>query len=101
MLALLFRMGGTRSAHADAAYGLQRTSRGEPLWRAGSTIAMTIDRNVPVAARPVIEAGFHAWEAPTTARGGVAFVFGAAATANVHGITTAWPHGTRVASITR
>jgi hypothetical protein len=103
MRALIVIVAWTSVAHADAAYGLQRVrSSGALLWRDSHTIAMTIDPDVPAAAQPVIEAGFHAWEAPTDVCGGVAFAFGtdAGATASVHIVTAAWPHTPDVASMT-
>src|SRR5262249_45547392 len=101
MRSLLAIVAWTSVAHADAVYGLQRTTTsGAPLWRDGRTIAMTIDPSISVAARPVIETGFHAWEAPTEACGGIAFAFGTGGTTNVHLVTTAWPHATGVASVT-
>lgn len=101
MRALAIIAAWTGVAHADAVYGVQRASdSGTPLWRDRGAIAVTIDPDVPAAARPVIETGFHAWEVPTTICGGVAFVFGATATASVHLVTTSWPHDPSVASLT-
>lgn len=101
MRALVVIVAWTSVVHADAVYGVQRTSTsGAPLWRDSRTIAMAIDPEISAAARPAIEAGFHAWEPATSLCGEIAFSFGADATARVHVITTAWPHEPGVASVT-
>lgn len=106
--------GGGRSAMAPSApgahYGITRTTRGTPVWRDTSCVAMVYDdQTVDAATERVLNAAFSAWMVGTKECGGVSFTTrreraemrGIDGRSTVYVHRTAWPYNKDAAAVTR